>query len=397
MHNNLQKYASQFKQEMINEMIDFLFSRSKISIILVDKPRLRPNSKEDIAQILNENHSSSVAGHSGFQRTYKRIKENYKWPNMKLDIKKYIKQCESCQKNKSSGQIAKAPMEITTTSDKPFQRLALDVVGPLPMTESGNRFIITMQDDLTKYSHAVSVPNHEAKTIANVLLNFICQFGIPESILTDQGSDFTSNVIKDLNRLFKIRHILSSPYHPQTNGALERSHSTLKEYLKHYINTQQSNWDEYVPLAMFTYNTHFHKSTHFTPFELIFGNKAHIPNSLNAKPEFRYTYEDYYNNLKLKLNQSFQIARENIIKSKENSKIIYDRKIKQNHYKIGDCVYLENKIIKPGTNKKLLPKFKGPFKIVGINDNQTVKLLMNNNKINTYHHNLLKPFVSEPD
>lgn len=203
-----------------------------------------------------------------------------------------------------------------------------------------------MQDDLTKYSYLKVIPNHESKTIANQLLDFITIFGIPETILSDQGTDFTSNLIKDINKLFKTKHIFSSPYHPQTNGALERSHSTLKDYLKHYINDKQTNWDEYVPLAMFTYNTHYHKSTKFTPYELIFGNKATIPNSLNCNPEFRYTYDDYYSNLKLKLNSSFKMARENLIKSKETSKKYYDNKIVSHKYHEGDLVYVSNKDIK---------------------------------------------------
>lgn len=89
-----------------------------------------------------------------------------------------------------------------------------------------------MQHDLTKYSYAIPVPNHEAKTIANAFLKFITIFGISECILSDNDTDFTSNTVKELNKLFKIKHIFSSPYHPQTNGALERSHLTLKEYLK---------------------------------------------------------------------------------------------------------------------------------------------------------------------
>ncbi|KAG5885895.1 hypothetical protein JTB14_012142 [Gonioctena quinquepunctata] len=137
-------------------------------------------------------------------------------------------------------------MEITTTSEKPFQSLAIDVVGPLSMTFNGNKFIITMQDELTKFSFTKATPNHEAETVANSLLEFITIYGIPESILSDQGSDFTSDLMKELNNFFKIKHILSSPYHPQTNGASERSHSTLKEYLKHYIDRTQSDWDEYV-------------------------------------------------------------------------------------------------------------------------------------------------------
>lgn len=110
----------------------FLFSKCKIKIILVNKPRILPENIEVINQILKENHESSISGHSGYLRTYRRIKENYKWPNMKLDIKKFIKNCQSCQINKKENKVAKAPMEITTTSERPFQRLALDIVGPLP-------------------------------------------------------------------------------------------------------------------------------------------------------------------------------------------------------------------------------------------------------------------------
>lgn len=312
---------------------------------------------------------------------------------MKIHIKKFLKSCPSCQLNKNPNETIKAPMEITTTSEKPFQRLAL--VGPLPLTENGNRFILTMQDDLTKCSYLKALPNHEAKTIAQSLLDFIMIFGIPESILTDQGTDFTSNVIKELNKLFKIKHILSSPYHPQTNGALERSHVTLKDYLKHYINNQQTNWDEYIASAMFTYNTHYHQSTKFTPYELIFGHKASIPSSLTNKPEFRYTYDDYYSNLKLKLNKSFEIARNNLLQSKTTSKQYYDNKIVQFKYQIGDLVYIQNKQITSGLTRKLSPNFKGPFKIVKINPNNTYELEIKPNKMVTYHHNLLKPFTQD--
>ncbi|KAG5874593.1 hypothetical protein JTB14_035606 [Gonioctena quinquepunctata] len=94
-------------------------------------------------------------------------------------------------------------MEITTTSEKPFQSLAIDVVGPLSMTFNGNKFIITMQDELTKFSFTKATPNHEAETVANSLLEFITIYGIPESILSDQGSDFTSDLMKELTTFSK--------------------------------------------------------------------------------------------------------------------------------------------------------------------------------------------------
>lgn len=383
------------KQDMFNEMIDFLFSRNKIKVILVNKPKLKPQSKDEIKQILEQNHTSSISGHAGYLRTYTRIKENYKWPNMKKDIKNFIKCCSSCQINKTNHKPGKAPMEITTTSERPFQRLAIDIVGPLPITLTGNRFILTMQDDLTKFSYAQALENHEAITVANKLIDFITIFGIPETLLSDQGADFCSNIIKELNRLFKIKHIFSSPYHPQSNGALEKSHLTLKEYLKHYINSNQNDWDEYVNLAMFTYNTHIHKSTQFSPYELIFGHKAFIPNTISSQPEFKYTYDDYYSSLKLKFNKAHQIARENIIKSKEKSKIYYDKKLNDINYKINDLVYILDKQTKPGLSKKLSPNYKGPYKIIKVFDNKNVLVEIKSNKHVRYHVNLLKPFVSD--
>ncbi|GJQ70538.1 hypothetical protein Trydic_g221, partial [Trypoxylus dichotomus] len=269
-----------------------------------------------------------------------------------------------------------APMEITSTASKPFERLAIDVVGPLPVTENNNRFIFTMQDDLTKFSYAVPIPNHESRTLAIELSKFITFFGIPKSILSDQGTDFTSNLTKELTKLFQTKHLLSSPYHPQTNGALERSHLTLKDYLKHYINNKQSNWDEFIPFAMFAYNTHTHSSTGFSPYETLFGNKPYLPNSIVQEPTLNYNYEDYIINLRQKLNFTQKVARDNLLESKNRSKTYYDNKIRIHKYSVGDLVYVANKAVTPGLNKKLSPNYIGPYKITKVfgNNNETIAL-----------------------
>lgn len=285
---------------------------------------------------------------------------------MKKDII-FIKTCESCQINKKDSKSNKVRMVITTISERPFQKIAIDIVGFLPVTENRNKFIFTLQDDLTKFSYGKSIPNHEAITVASNLLTFITIFGIPETIFSDQVSDFTSVILKELNKLLKIKHVLSRPYHSQTTE----------------IN---------VKLAMFIYNTHIHKSTSFTPFELIFGHKAIIPSSLTSNLDFKYSYDDYYSNLKLKFNGSYKIARENLIKSKEKSKLYYDAKARKENFQVGNLVLLQNKQVKQALNKKLSSNFKGPFKIIKINENKTAQLEVKPNKFVAYHFNLLKPF-----
>jgi transposase InsO family protein len=347
-------------------------------------------SKEDIGVILKENHSNPTAGHSGFHRTYSRIKQNYKWSNMKKDIKNFIKLCESCQKNKLVRKKNHQPMQITTTSEKPLEKIFLDIVGPLTLTETGNRYVLTLQDDLTKFSQAYAIATHDATTIAKILVNnFFLKFGIPLSIHTDQGKDFTSNLLKEVSKLFKIKQIQSTAYHPESNGALERSHATLADYLKHYINEEQTTWDEWIDFAMFSYNTTTHSSTKFTPHELMFGAEPTLPTALRKPPEFKYTYDNYVDELTLKLQKSRQMARENAIKSKERNKIYYDKRITSISFKKGDNVYLLNEQTKTGKSKKLTTRYQGPYLIVDAS-NVNCTLLINRKRV-VVHKNRLKP------
>lgn len=381
---------SNLKPNLLYEMLKYLFTTNDIKIFHNDK--ITPKTQDEINKILQENHDNKLAGHYGFNKTYKKIKEHYYWPTIKIDIRNYIKSCHSCQINKTNFKPTKQPMEITTTSDLPFDKLAIDIVGPLPLTESGNRFILTAQDDLTRYCFAYALPNHESLTVAKTLVELFMRFGIPKSILSDQGPDFMSDLIKNFNSLFKTKHVTTTPYHPQTNGSLERYHLTLKDYLKHYIKPNQTDWDDYILFATFSYNTTINKSTNHAPYELLFGRSAHLPSSITQKPEFKYTYDDYLSSLKNKLNISFKLAKENLINSKMKRKTYYDKKSNSTTFKIDDLVCIYQKQVKTGLSKKLSPNFKGPYKITNIFPNKTVEVQVGRKRIK-YHSNLLKHYV----
>lgn len=205
-------------------MLRFIFRGSNIIINIFHDVLIQPEPNL-IPDILKENHSNPTSGHSGFHKTYYRIQQKYKWHNMKQNIKNYIKTCEPCQRNKLVRKKNKEPMQITTASEKPFERISLDIVSPLPLTTAGNKFILTLQDDLTKFSQAYAIPNHEAVTIANIFVHkFICNFGIPESILIDQGTDFLSKLFQEMSKLFKIKNLKSTAYHPQNKWST-RTHT----------------------------------------------------------------------------------------------------------------------------------------------------------------------------
>ena len=154
---------------------------------------------------------------------------------------------------------------------------------------------MTIQDNLTKYAEAIPLRNTESTTIAMALAEqFISRFGCPRAIQTDQGSNFISEVMATFCRIFKIRQLKSTAFHPQSLGPLERSHHVLIQYLKQYC--EKTNWDNWIRFAIFSYNTLKHEGNGFTPHQLIFGKKAVIPSEF-AHAELPLTYNIFLKTL----------------------------------------------------------------------------------------------------
>ena len=378
------------KWNVIRLMIKKLFCEDGITVLICNNAIITPK-RIDIQNIIKNFHSTPLAGHPGFHKTYKQIRGKYQWSGMKRDIATFINNCDSCQKNKKDKSIKKAPMELTSTSEEAMEKLFLDIVGPLPETFNGNKYILTMQDDLSKYSFAIPTENHLAETVARLLVKFVfTKFGIPRFILTDQGTDFTSKLMKNVTKLFHIDHNVTTAYHPQTNGALERSHQTLSNYLKHFINDHQNDWDEWLDFATFSYNTNTHTSTKFTPYEVLFGRRAYLPSSFSSKPNFIYSYDDYIEELKYKLKTVFKSARENLLQNKERSKVTYDKKTKERPFKVGDLVYLTNDASRPNRSKKLSSSYTGPYEILEQTSPVNFSIKISNKRSVIVHCNRLK-------
>jgi len=161
---------------------------------------------------------------------------------LKQDVTEFINKCTSCQVNKISNRITKQPMIISTTASELFEKIFIDVVGPLTRTLDGNAYILTMQCDLTKFSIATPMANKESNTVAyHFVTSFIYIHGMPQRLVSDQSTEFLSRVFTETCKLIGIKHSTTSPYHPQANGALERSHRTLGKYLRHYVDVNQQN------------------------------------------------------------------------------------------------------------------------------------------------------------
>lgn len=386
--------GNHIKVEVFRIMLRYIFRGTDVKITIFHNNVKQELSADEIQTILREYHITPLGGHQGVNRTYKRIRERYKWQKMFKDVKRFIKTCRSCQLNKCS-KTTKMPMIITTTSTYPFEKIFLDIVGPLNQTNNFNKYLLTFQDDLSKFSIAIPIPDQEASTVArNFVTKIICQYGTPKTLLTDQGTNFLSQVFKESCKLLNIKQFQCTSYHPQSNGSLERSHRTLVEYLRTFINKDMNNWDDFIPFATFTYNTTPHTSTGFSPFELLYGRKAILPSALTKSPELLYNYDDYNNELKSRFQHCHEIARNTLMRHKEQSKAKYDDKTHNLSLKIGDNVLLKNETPTAGKTRKLQPLFKGPYKIVSLDSDVNCTIMVNRKPIKV-HYNRLKKF-NEP-
>jgi hypothetical protein len=371
-------------------MLRYIFKNTNIEISIY-KPPKKIISQDIQAKILEEFHNLPIGGHQGYSRTYKRIRLYYNWAGMKKQLKEFIKTCYECQINKLK-RATRMPMEIVSSSSKPFEKVYLDIVGPLTLTENGNKYILTFMDDLSKFLRAIPIPNQEANTVAKAFVeNIICLHGVPEVVLTDQGTNFIGSVFKSVCKLFNIKKIQTTSYHPQANGALERSHRTMAEHLRSLVNQSQTDWDEWIPQVVFTFNTTVHSSTGFTPFELLYGYVATLPSSITDPPKPLYNYDDFAIDQKNKFQHCRKRARENIMASKAQSKKYYDKKLKSRSFQVGDLVLLKREQLKPGLCSKLSPLRLGPYEIVEVHSplNYSIKIGKKTCRVNT---NRLQPY-----
>lgn len=207
--------------------------------------------------------------------------------------------------------------------------------------------------------------DQEAENVAKYFVKniILAGTGIPQKLVTDQGSNFESKFFKSVCKLLEVEKIRTSPYHPQTN-MVERSHRDLGAFLRHYINPSQTNWDDLAYFAMFCHNTTEHSSTGFTPHFLMYGREPEIPNNILKSSRLSYNYDSFLVQLKQGLHDAYKIARQNMKKSKQTAKTYYDKNTKIKNFKVGDSVWLKNEAVRRGRSAKLSPKWLGPYKVI---------------------------------
>lgn len=229
------KYVENIPWKEVLSLIHEIYVNEKTKVIIcLGTIRYVPREERD--QIFFEAHKSPIGGHKGVSKTFNRIRINYYWENLKQDIQNRIQQCLECQLKKLVRVKTRQPMLITDTPGTVFEKIPMDIVGPLPVTEQENGYILTIQDQLSKFCVTAPLRNMLAITVADTFIRrFVCILGAPKALLTDQGRNFISTFMQRISKRFKIKKIQTTAFRPQSNGSLERSHHVLGEYLKQFV------------------------------------------------------------------------------------------------------------------------------------------------------------------
>uniref|UniRef100_A0A8C0XU21 Integrase catalytic domain-containing protein n=1 Tax=Cyprinus carpio carpio TaxID=630221 RepID=A0A8C0XU21_CYPCA len=203
--------------------------------------------------------------------------DRFYWLGWFGDVKRWCRECVDCGSRKAVGKQWRAPLQSVVTS-RPYERVAVDILGPLPETPKENKYIVVIGDYFSRWTEAFPLPNQEAETVAKLLVEqWVCRFGAPRIIHTDQGRNFESRLFKEVCQLLNIYKTRTSPYHPQSDGMVERFNRTLASMLSLFVDDNQANWDILLPYVMMAYRSSVHSSTGFTPYKVVFGKEIVLP------------------------------------------------------------------------------------------------------------------------
>ncbi len=225
--------------------------------------------EDEVEGILRQYHSSAAGGHSGINATLSKISLHYTWNGMKQDVVKFVKSCDRCQRYDKIKTEAPDLKAIKTT--EPLQLVGMDLIGPLPTTQEGFKYVLTFTDHFTKFVEFFPLKTKEASGISACIQTFVWRWGAPERLLSDQGREFVAKVNADLCKKLGIARSVTSAYHPRTNGLDEHTNQTLRIRLSKLVNDHQNDWNEYLDGVAYSIRTQKQASTKYTPFFLMFG------------------------------------------------------------------------------------------------------------------------------
>ncbi|CAF3314989.1 unnamed protein product [Rotaria sp. Silwood2] len=341
--------------ELVDDVLYRLIPRGTKNIRLPYVPR---SLIKDVLFLFHDHPSSA---HFGINRTYEKLKNKYYWPNMKNSIINYIQSCLQCSKHNIRRTKPSGSMHSTELPNEVLGIVGMDFWGPTHQASlHGNRYVITMTDYLSKFVFAKAVPTNTAEQACKFFYEIVCQFGPPTKLITDNGSHFISELTQAVVQQCNTTHILTTPYHPMSNGQTERFNATFAPSLAKLFDRKKQDWDIYLQSCVYAYNTGKHATTGLSPYQLMFGRE---PQPLMDRKQLKVrlsrpnAYWDVVRRSRLLFQQ---IATANALHQNSLAKTRFDKNRPNPQYHIGELVLI--KVM--DKSSKFQEQFEGPYRII---------------------------------
>lgn len=343
--------------------------------------------------VIEANHSSRWAGHPGIERTAALVKQSYYWPGLGRDVERLVKACRICAQRKTPAGL-NVPVEPPFVAREPFEQISLDIVGPYPKSPRGNRYLLTVIDNLTRYAEAIPLREQSAEETARAFVeNVVTRHGAPARLVTDQGRNFVSRLFREVCHLLGIRKLQTTAYHPQSNGMVERLHRTLTETMAHFARRDGKDWDLWVPYALMAYRAIPHTSTGYSPNYLIYGRELEGP--LGSVRPLEGGSCEAARDMATRLREAHELAYQRAEAAWKERNRYCNRGRRSRQFAVGDLVYLKVPAIKPGHFPKFHRPWTGPHKVMEVISKVTYRLQLSHGGTTVVHINRLKPAFEE--
>lgn len=357
---------------------------------------LVPRSLRD--EVLHQMHDTVMAGHLGQKKTREKTLQRFFWHGIREDINLWCMKCDVCAATKMPSKTIRAPLGKMSTG-APWDRLGIDILGPFPVSEKGNKYILVVTDHFSKWVEIFAIPDQTAVTCAEVLLNeVIARYGCPYEILSDQGRNFESKIFSELCELLEIRKKRTSPANPRCNGQVERFNRTLVRMIKAYLKGQQLDWDRRLGCLAAAYRATVNESTGLSPNLIMLGREVRLPaeimfGSRKIDPSQGFaTYGDFVWSLRDRMQHAHDVTRTHLELSATRQKEYYDLRSTLQVYHPGDLVWCLSALKQLKITPKLRNPYEGPYLVLKkFNELNYLVQFGANGPQRVMHYNKLKP------
>ena len=348
-------------------------------------------------QLIVEAHEPPNKSHGGFHKTLQRLRNLYFWPGMAKQVKEYVGKCETCKSNKPYNQVSRPPMGGETLTDRPFQRLFIDFLGPYPRSKSGNSYVFIVLDHMSKFVFLKPMIKANAQNVVKFLIAEIFhKFGVPESILSDNGVQFISKQFSAMMENYGVRHLKTPVRSPQANAS-ERVNQSVLAAIRTYLDGNHTEWDLHLSEIECALRSAVHSATGVSPYFTLFGQNMILHGSMYKLARQLEALNDSEisllpKNLRLELLRSK--VKDNLHNAYEKGAKVYNTRTKEIRYLPGQEVFRKNYVqsdFSRNINAKLCPKYVKCRILRAYNNSRYDLEDLKGNFVGTFHAKDIRP------